>query len=117
MRYFLFDEFDSPDLEGSGEKMDSDFLEKLDQARSVANIPFKINSGYRTEEHNKKVGGKANSSHLRGYAADIHVNDSRSRSIILTALMEVGFNRFGIGNTFIHVDNDPEKKSNVIWVY
>ena len=28
----------------------------------------------------------------------------------------VGFQRFGIGKTFIHVDNDDQKKA-AIWLY
>ena len=38
--------------------MNREFLEKLDYARSISNVPFIINSGFRTSSHNKKVGGK-----------------------------------------------------------
>jgi hypothetical protein len=31
--------------------------------------------------------------------------------------MEAGFNRIGIAPTFIHVDNDPSKPEDVIWLY
>jgi hypothetical protein len=34
------------------------FLAKLDEARELAEIPFKINSAYRTKEHNKKIAEK-----------------------------------------------------------
>ena len=117
MRYFKQIEFDSPDELGSGVKMDKKFLTLLDLARGVANIPFRITSGYRTVNHNKYILGKSNSSHLKGLAADISVTDSRSRSIILNALISVGFNRIGIGKTFIHVDVDVNKSSHVYWLY
>lgn len=118
LKYFSYEEFDSPDLPNSGfANMDRDFLAKLDLAREIAGIPFKINSGFRTEEHNEKVGGKPNSSHRFGYAADIAIRNSRERHDILTALQEAGFNRFGIASGFIHVDNDPQKTSNVLWTY
>jgi uncharacterized protein YcbK (DUF882 family) len=117
MRYFKLKEFDSPDLKGSGQLMDETFLYMLDEARHIANIPFKINSGYRTKEHNKKVGGVKSSSHLKGVAADISCVDSRSRFIILNALQQAGFNRIGIAKSFIHVDYDIDKSLNVIWVY
>ena len=97
--------------------MDLCFLDKLDQARAKAGIPFIINSAFRTEERNKLIGGSANSSHLKGLAVDIKATNSRTRFIILEALISVGFNRIGIADTFIHVDLDLEKSDNVIWTY
>jgi uncharacterized protein YcbK (DUF882 family) len=117
MVYFKLSEFDSPDKPGSGENMDKTFLSMIDEARNIANIPFKINSGFRTEKHNKKIGGVFNSSHLKGLAADVHCIDSTSRNIILKSLREVGFNRIGIAKTFIHFDLDMYKVQNVTWVY
>ena len=37
------------------------------------NVPILINSGYRSEEVNKRVGGSPTSNHLTGCAADIKV--------------------------------------------
>lgn len=118
MKHFDYSEFDSPDAPGSGKKyMDAEFLHMLDLAREDAGIPFKINSGYRTKEHNKKVGGVPSSSHTKGLAADIHCTSDADRSKIVEALICVGFNRIGIAKTFIHVDNNLEKNSHRIWVY
>ena len=122
MRNFNLKEFDSPDLSGSGLNMDKDFLSMLDNARDIADIPFAINSGYRTKEHNiaiyKKLGKKPiESSHLKGVACDIACSDSRARFIIIQSLLEAGFTRIGIANNFIHVDSDCEKSQNVIWTY
>jgi zinc D-Ala-D-Ala carboxypeptidase len=117
LNYFKLSEFNSPDVKGSGENMDTDFLLMLDEARDIADVAFKINSGYRTPEHNEKVGGVSSSSHLSGLAADIHCNDSVKRFIIVNALILAGFTRIGIAKTFIHVDNDPSKTGDVIWVY
>ena len=97
--------------------MNEDFLAKLDKAREFANIPFIINSAYRSPEQNARVGGKPNSSHLRGLAVDIRANDSSTRYIVLNALISVGFNRIGVASSFIHVDDDKEKANNVIWTY
>ena len=97
--------------------MNEDFLAKLDKAREFANIPFIINSAYRSPEQNARVGGKPNSSHLRGLAVDIRANDSSTRYIVLNALINVGFNRIGVASSFIHVDDDKEKSNNVIWTY
>jgi uncharacterized protein YcbK (DUF882 family) len=98
-------------------KMDADFLAKLDKARELANIPFTINSAYRNADQNARAGGKPNSSHLKGLAVDIRANDSSTRYIVLNALIRVGFNRIGVASSFIHVDDDKEKASNVIWTY
>ena len=122
LKYFKYDEFDSPDVPGSGEYMDAEFLAMLDNAREIAGIPFKINSGWRTIEHNQTVRGKPGSSHIVGKAVDIAVRNSRERAIILSALKDAGFNRFGVGKTFIHVDNDGTdfdgvKDPNVLWLY
>jgi zinc D-Ala-D-Ala carboxypeptidase len=117
LKHFTHAEFDSPDKPGSGANMDADFLEMLDQARERCGFAFKINSGYRTVAHNRAVKGVPNSSHLRGMAADIACSGSRERFHIVRALLSVGFDRIGIGRTFIHVDNDPAKSEDVIWHY
>ena len=109
LKYFSLNEFDSPDLPNSGVNMDNDFLQKLDNAREIAGIPFKINSAYRTTEHHnaiyKKLGKEpTKSAHLIGKAADIHCTDSKSRFIIISALLDANISRIGIADTFIHCD-------------
>ncbi len=117
LKYFSNEEFDSPDIVGSSSNMDDNFLQMLDNAREIANIPFKINSAYRSPKHNQAVGGKSNSSHLIGKAVDIAYTNSRERWIIITALQKAGFNRLGIAKTFVHTDSDESKAQNVIWTY
>lgn len=96
--------------------MDADFLRMIDTARSIAGIPFSVNSGFRCREHNKAVGGVPNSQHLYGKAGDIHVADKASRFIILNALLAAGFKRIGIYNSFIHADNGYKTGEPVIWL-
>lgn len=43
----------------------------LDKVREMWGKPLIVNSGYRSPELNKKVGGVYNSNHLKGEAADI----------------------------------------------
>jgi uncharacterized protein YcbK (DUF882 family) len=116
MKHFRLSEFDSPDVKGSGYMMDEEFLELLDEARSLADIPFVINSGYRTQKHNAKLNSKPTSSHTKGLAADIRCVSDRDRFIIVESLLNVGFSRIGIAKTFIHVDLDHDK-NDAIWVY
>ena len=98
------------------DNMNEDFLAKLDEAREYANIPFIINSAYRSPEHPESIKNPS-SSHIKGLAVDISVKDSRTRFLILDALLVVGFNRIGISETFIHVDSDLDKSQSVIWTY
>ena len=97
-------------------KMDKDFLAKLDKAREYAKVPFVINSAYRSPEHPLSIKNPT-SSHIKGLAVDIKATDSRTRYKVLNALIHVGFNRIGIADTFIHVDDDKYKSQQVIWTY
>ena len=123
IKYFKLSEFDSPDLEGSGEKfMNMDFVRFLDEARELSGVPFKINSGYRTKEYNvslKKRGFKASSTsaHMKGLAADISTPDSKTRFKVIESLIRLGAKRIGVGKTFVHVDTDSKKSQNVMWHY
>jgi len=80
-------------------------VQKLERARVNSGCNFIITSGTRCEKHNAKVGGVKNSSHTKGYAADIALNDN-NRVIIILALRKE-FDRIGIANDFVHVDIDP----------
>ena len=98
------------------ENMNVNFLAKLDEAREYANIPFVINSAYRSPEHPLSIKNPS-SSHIKGLAVDIGAKDSRTRFLIVDALLAVGFSRIGIADSFIHVDSDLDKSQNVIWTY
>ena len=122
MRYFNYTEFDSPDELGSGKQMSEKILDMLDLAREKFDKPIKITSGFRTEAYNQDLkarGYKASSksSHLKGLAVDIHCNNSKDRFELVDILLDVGFNRIGIADTFIHADIDEDKPSHVIWTY
>ena len=117
MKYFEYEEFDSPDIQGSGQLMDPKLLNMIDEAREIYGKPIHVTSGYRTEAHNRKVGGVDSSSHLKGLAIDVACVRSDNRFKMLNALLEVGFNRIGVASTFIHVDIDKDKSQNVIWTY
>ena len=56
-KYFDYEEFDSPDIQGSGQMMEDEILEMIDKVREIYGKPIHINSGYRTPKHNAAVGG------------------------------------------------------------
>ena len=116
-KYFEYKHFDSPDMPGSGKLVSDELISMLDVARKKYGKPIIPNSGYRTIEHNAKVGGKPTSSHLKGLAVDIACSNSVDRFKLYDILREVGFKRIGVGKTFIHVDIDKDKSPEVFWVY
>jgi zinc D-Ala-D-Ala carboxypeptidase len=102
------------DMEVDG--LDTEFVAKLDQARHYAKTPFNLTSGKRTPEDNERAMGVEASSHCKGLAVDIGCSDSRSRKLIVAGLLLAGFNRLGIYDRHVHVDSDPDKDQDVIWL-
>lgn len=98
-------------------QMKREFMIRLDIVRDIAGIPFVITSGYRCPKHNSKTGGKPDSAHVAGWAVDIACNTSANRTRIIQAASLVGISRVGINRDFVHLDCDPSKPSNVIWLY
>ena len=130
MNYFTDKELQCPCCKITN--MDSRFLEKINRARHISQVPYVVNSACRCKKHNKKVGGSLTSSHLFGnvnrlkvktQAMDIKITDSNQLYKIQYGLHDAGFERFfvycridfdGDGSTIIvpkhiHVDNDPTK--------
>lgn len=116
--YFNWSEFDSPDAPGSGKlEMNEGFVHTLDQVRACAGFPFVITSGYRTPAHNSRVGGVANSSHLKGIAVDIAAPTESMKRKIAECAIRNGITRIGWGRSFIHLDIDQDKSQHVVWNY
>lgn len=94
-----------------------ELVAKLDKARDIAGVPFKITSGLRSPSQNELVGGVQDSSHLTGLAVDLAVKDGVTGGKILLALAQVGFQRFGFyQDGHIHVDIDNIKPSPCYWI-
>ncbi len=89
----------------------------LNKVREIYGKPIHVNSGYRCRKWNKKVGGKKNSAHRRGTAADIRCTNSLDRYVLIQLAYEAGFKRVGVGSDFIHLDVDGELPLEVLWVY
>ena len=56
---------------GCGNKVKQSIIDLCQKIRTKAGIPVRVNSGYRCEKHNAKVGGVSGSQHCAGVAADL----------------------------------------------
>ena len=84
--------------------MDQSLMNKLDTARSLAGVPFIINSAFRTREYEIQHGRSGASFHTKGMAVDIKCKSSTMRFRIVGALIASGFTGIGINKNFIHAD-------------
>ncbi len=114
--------------ESTGLEMNIDLMHTLDIIRKELDFPLIINSAYRCEYWNEKVGGSKNSGHLTGEAIDIRICRSEA-FIFLKKVFEFG-SITGIGinqkdqhtSRFIHLDvkhNSAASKTSrpTIWSY
>lgn len=92
-------------------------IKRRQRMRDIYGKPFTPTSSTRCEAHNKSVGGKYTSSHLIGIADDIPAHSSGQKFALVSAALEAGFNRIGIGDNFVHIDSDQSKSPDVIWTY
>lgn len=92
-----------------------DLVDKLDQAREMSGIPYKVNCGTRCPKHNKEVGGEDDSVHLDGFGVDISAPTSGQKYLIVSSLLKVGFTRIGVYHNFIHGDIDTKKPQKMLW--
>ena len=91
-------------------KIQNELIDKLDKAREISGVSYKINSGFRCLDHNTSIGGSKTSLHMAGRAADIHVPSSAARYQILKGLFAAELDRVLIYRTFIHADIAGEGK-------
>ena len=115
-KFFKVSEFDSPNIPDSGYKMDTNFLQKLEVARMLANVPFIVNRGFSSEKHNKEVGGISGSDHTTGTSVDLKCLDSKTRFLIVVSLITAGFNQIGVYNSHIHVHQNPKKPDRILFI-
>lgn len=83
--------------------IDMELIEKLQIIRERVGKAVHINSGYRTEVYNAKIGGAAKSQHKLGKAADIRVT-GLTPSVLAQYAKETGFRGVGIYTWGVHVD-------------
>ena len=86
--------------------VDVETLEVLEVIRAWANAPVHINSACRCLKHNRNVGSKDTSQHVKARAVDIEV-DGKTPMEVYMFLADEYPDTYGIGNykTFTHFDS------------
>ena len=114
---FSKEEFDCKD----GSQMPPEVLEnvkllafELQKLRDSIGQSIRVNSGYRSPNHNANIGGSPKSQHLLGKAADIYVKGMSIgylHETIEHLIEEEILNIKGLGryNNFIHIDIREKK--------
>jgi uncharacterized protein YcbK (DUF882 family) len=109
---FNLDEFASADgTAPSGEVLKNltELAKNLEVLRKHIGQPIKVTSGFRSREHNKKIGGATNSFHVLGMAADIQVSKMTPEQVakaieLLIAEGKMKEGGLGIYRTWVHYD-------------
>ncbi|MCK5013226.1 MAG: DUF882 domain-containing protein [Candidatus Omnitrophica bacterium] len=106
--------------------MNPEFMEKLVDLREALNSPMRINSAYRTPEHNSRVSSSGlNGPHTTGKAIDIGIAGEPAYHMVLLA-MSMGFTGIGVRQSgdwngrFIHLDcleNEETRPRPALWSY
>lgn len=84
--------------------MDMHFVEALDRLREAYGKPLSLSSGYRCAEHNRAVGGAAQSQHLQGNAVDIPVSSKETRYQLVKLALLQGFTGIECSPVHVHLD-------------
>ena len=100
---------DGTDVPAQFIKNVQELANNLQIIRDEIKLPIKINSGYRSPKHNKKIGGKAYSMHLFACASDISVNNLSSKELYIIICRLIREKKIKDGGlavypTFVHYD-------------
>jgi uncharacterized protein YcbK (DUF882 family) len=109
---FSLHEFESADgtaPNGDVLKNLTELAKNLEVLRKHLGQPIRVTSGFRSKEHNAKIGGAPASTHILGMAADIQVAKMKPEEIakaieLLIANGKMKEGGLGIYRTWIHYD-------------
>ena len=94
----------------------------LQPLRDAIGQPVYINSGYRSKKLNARVGGVPNSYHLRGLAADIHVDNEEHAKVLFDILRQNKYVDMVLmerksGGRWLHVQTrtDGRQRRRAVW--
>ena len=92
----------------------TELAKQLEVLRSHIKLPISVTSGFRSKEHNAKIGGALNSFHVLGMAADIQVKGMTPKQVaeaVEKLISEGKMKEGGLGlyKTWVHYDHRGTK--------
>jgi len=89
------------------------YMEKVREI--LGNVAITINSGYRSPDVNRAVGGTSNSSHTYGYAVDFTAYGHTPLTICnILAKSNLKFDQLIYEKTWVHISFDPRMRGNIL---
>lgn len=88
----------------------------LEQVRELLGCPVSINSGYRSEELNAKIGGVKQSAHTQGFAADFTAKEFGTPKQICEAIAasKIQFDQLIQEGTWVHISFAPAVRRHLL---
>ena len=99
-------------------QLDTLLLSVLDKLEESTGFDLRINSAFRPVSYEVSKGRSGSSAHCLGKAVDIYCYSDGMRYQIVKTALQLGINRIGIYETFVHLDvasNKDGKTTQVIW--
>jgi zinc D-Ala-D-Ala carboxypeptidase len=89
------------------------YMEKVREI--LGNVAITINSGYRSPDVNRQVGGTSNSSHTYGYAVDFTAYGHTPLTISnILSKSNLKFDQLIYEKTWVHISFDPRMRGNIL---
>lgn len=89
------------------------YMEKVREI--LGNVVITVNSGYRSHDVNRAIGGSSNSAHLYGYAVDFTAYGHTPLTIANTlAKSNLKFDQLIYEKTWVHISFDPRMRGELL---
>jgi putative chitinase len=89
------------------------YMEKVREI--LSNVAITINSGYRSPDVNRAIGGSSNSAHLYGYAVDFTAYGHTPLTVANTlAKSNLKFDQLIYEKTWVHISFDPRMRGELL---
>ena len=88
----------------------------MEAVRAWLGHPIHINSGFRSPEVNKAVGGSKNSAHCKGWAVDFICPAFGSPAQVAAAILDsdISFDQLIYEGTWVHISFDPQMRRQIL---